>query len=400
MNLTLTSRDHAVRLDLISKVRGTEQAENYFSNIPLQLRGLDVLGALLNCYAKGICVEKAEVTMEKIRELGLARNPLVYNCLLSLYYQIGNLKKFISLIHEMEEKGICFDKFTFSLKLSMHAIASDIDGLDKTLAKMESNSSILDWTTYAAAASGYLKVGHLDKALAMLKISEKLIIDKKSRTAYNFLISQYAACGKKEEVLRLWEQYKKKMKVYIKGYFSVMPAVLKFDDLESAERIFEELESQNLSHDIRIANFLIGAYCRKGLVQKAETLMDRVIIKGGKPDSRTWFYLANGYLWNNQTAKVVEAMNNALMIYQGGWKLNKECLYSCLIHFKDEKDMEGAEKFIKLLRDKEIISEDLEEKLCGYVQNGVSNLNILSGLDGDALAGNSNSSLIKLEETC
>ncbi|KAB5530109.1 hypothetical protein DKX38_020190 [Salix brachista] len=47
----LSPRDVAVRLDLISKVHGLEQAVPYFNSVPESLRGLEVYGALLNCYA-------------------------------------------------------------------------------------------------------------------------------------------------------------------------------------------------------------------------------------------------------------------------------------------------------------------------------------------------------------
>ncbi|KAL3574416.1 hypothetical protein D5086_025029 [Populus alba] len=47
----LSPGDVAVRLDLISKVHGLEQAVTYFNSVPESLRGLEVYGALLNCYA-------------------------------------------------------------------------------------------------------------------------------------------------------------------------------------------------------------------------------------------------------------------------------------------------------------------------------------------------------------
>ncbi|KAJ0028139.1 hypothetical protein Pint_36277 [Pistacia integerrima] len=73
-------------------------------------------------------------------------------------------------------------------------------------------------------------------------------------------------------------------------------------------RIFDEWESQSLTYDFRIPNFLIGSYCRKGLLQKAESLIGKAILKGEKPDWKTWFYMATGYLKNNQTLVAVEAM--------------------------------------------------------------------------------------------
>ncbi|KDP21919.1 hypothetical protein JCGZ_03057 [Jatropha curcas] len=300
-----TSVDIALRLDLLSEVHGIQKAEKYFNNIPQNFRVLEVYGALLNCYVRAKSVEKAEALMQKMRDLGFAKNSLNYNNMLSLYRQTGNFEKIDMLVHEMEENGIAFDNFTFNLLLSAYAAVSDIQGMEKIITKMESGTKIaLNDTSYSAAATGYTKAGLLDKALEMLKKSETLITSKGRSKAYEILITQYAAIGKTDEVLRIWELYKKEEKVYNKGYVCIIPSMLKFDDIETAEKIFEEWECRNLSYDIRIPNFLIGAYCRKGLLGSAETLVDRVVSKGGKPNAFTWYYLATGYLQNDELLKL------------------------------------------------------------------------------------------------
>ncbi|KAK1554281.1 hypothetical protein Q3G72_010050 [Acer saccharum] len=338
-----SASDAAVRLDLISKIQGIEQAENYFNSIPEKLRALPTYTALLNCYAYARNVEKAESTMDKIRELGLAKQPMAYNILLGLYHRTGNYEKLVSLMHEMEEDGIGWDRFTYGIRLTAYSAVSDVEGVDKTVTRMESDTSVvLDWTSYATAASAYAKLGMLDKAVAMMKKSEGLVSGKRSNTAYEYLITQYATYGKKDDVLRLWQVYKEKRKVFNKGYISVIPSVLKFDDLECAERIFEEWESENSLYDIRIPNFMIGAYCRRGLMEKAETFMDRIISKGGKLNEFSWYYLAKGYLHNNQPQKVVEKMKEAIAVSHvchKRWKPDKDVVAACLEYFKQEGDV-------------------------------------------------------------
>ncbi|XP_031265391.1 pentatricopeptide repeat-containing protein At2g20710, mitochondrial-like [Pistacia vera] len=121
----------ATRLDLIHKVEGIEQAENYFNNIPIQLGGHEVYSTLLNCYLNEKSLEKAEATMQKMRDLGLAKYALVYNTLLKLYYQNENYEKLDSLMHETEEKGIGCDKVIFSIRLSAYAATSDVRIFEK-----------------------------------------------------------------------------------------------------------------------------------------------------------------------------------------------------------------------------------------------------------------------------
>ncbi|KAK9921564.1 hypothetical protein M0R45_030069 [Rubus argutus] len=307
--IELLPSDTAIRLDLIAKVRGIEQAENYFNNIPKQLKVLPVYSALLNCYAHAKQLEKAEATMQKMRDLGFTRTPLVYNVLLNLYYQTGNREKFDTLMIDMEENGIGCDRYTYGIRLSAAAAASDLEGVNKIMAKCESDpKGLLDWTNYAVAANGYAKAGDVDKALAMLKKSEQLIpCSKRQRGAYEYLMTQYAVLGKKDNTLRLWKHYKEQMKVYNRGYICIITSLVKIGDIESAEKIFEEWDSAKLHYDIRIPNSFIGAYTRKGLLDKAEAIINRIISKGEKPSPTAWNYLARGYLDHDQIEKAVES---------------------------------------------------------------------------------------------
>lgn len=192
---------------------------------------------------------------------------------------------------------------------------------------------------------------------------------RKVSRAYDFFITQYAACGNKDDVLRVWGHYKLNLKVYNRGYMCVIYSVLKLDGMENAEKIFEEWESRNLNYDIRIPNYLIDAYCRRRLLHKAETLIYKAQLKGGNPNVRTWYLMAKGYLQNNETQKRVEAMKKALVLLGAGtrWKPSKECLAACLGYSKKERDIDGAEYLVKLLTDKEIISAVLRDRLLNNI---------------------------------
>ncbi|XP_061955630.1 uncharacterized protein LOC133677567 [Populus nigra] len=384
--LALTSRAVAVRLDLISKVHGIEQVENYFNNIPTKLKGLESYGALLNCYAYVKSVEKAEAVMQRMRELGFARKPLIFTVMLNLYYKTGNTEKLDPLMREMEENGIAFDKFAYCIRLSSYAAASDIEGMEKTLKRIESDPNVvLDWATYATVANGYSKVGLLDKALEKLKRCERLITGERRSTPYDYLMTQYATTGTKEDVLRVWELHRKH--VGNRTNISVITSLLKFDDLESAEKIFEEWESQKLCGDIIIPNFLVDAYSRKGLLEKAEMLLQRTISNGTKPNANTWYLLAKGYLQHNQTPKAVEAMKEMIVLSGPRSRPSTVSWVACLQHLKDSGDMDNAEGFINLLREKDIISIDIQDKLLSYIKDRDSRLDALSALKGSSLHG-------------
>ncbi|CAK9177517.1 unnamed protein product [Ilex paraguariensis] len=274
--IPLMTGDIADRLNLISRVHGLEQAEKYFENIPQILKGYEVYWALLNCFAHGKAVEKSETFMQKLRDMGYARTPWSYNIMMTLYYKMESWEKLDSLVHEMEEKGIYFDYYTYGIRLSAYAAASDIEGMDNIVTKMESDHRVtLDYYTYGVAADGYLKVGLLDKALTMLsKLEGQMISTKKRNVAFDCLLRLYARTGKKDELHRIWNLYKKE-KIFNNGYMAMMSSLLKFNAIEDAEKIFEEWESRGLTYDFRIPNYLIDVYCRNGLLGKAESLLEK-----------------------------------------------------------------------------------------------------------------------------
>jgi pentatricopeptide repeat protein len=195
----LASQDVAVQLDLISKVHGIEQAQKLFNNTPQHLKVLKVYSALLNCYAKAKLVEKAESVVQEMKSLGFANTLFVYNVILNFYYQTGNPDKINSLMQEMEQNGIGCDKFAHSIQLSAYTSVSDVEGIEKTLTRMDSDPNFFfDWTTYTVAAKGYTKLDLLTKALEMLKKSDRLISGKRRGTAYDSLITYMLQQGRRQ----------------------------------------------------------------------------------------------------------------------------------------------------------------------------------------------------------
>ncbi|KAA8524401.1 hypothetical protein F0562_010808 [Nyssa sinensis] len=382
--LDLLPGDVAVQLDLISKVRGLEQAEKYFHNIPNTSRVFQVYGALLNCYAHAKSLDKAEAIMQKMRDLGFSRTSLSYNAMLKLYSQMGKDEKLDFLMAEMEEKGISCDKFTFNIRLNAYAAASDIEGMEKLLMKMEVYPLFsIDWNAYVVAANGYLKVGLVEKALAMLKKSEQLITIKTRRLAYEILLSMYATAGKKDEVYRIWNLYKKIGRVYNMSYLCMVSALVKLDDLDGAEKILVEWEAENKYFDFRVPNLLVSAYCRKGLFVEAESIVSRLIESGKEPNASTWDRLAFGYHKYNQMAKAVETMKKAILASQPGWKPNSVILASCLEYLKGKEDVEAAEELISLLGERGHFSTDMHNKLVDNIKNGNPEPKILDQMAGD-----------------
>ena len=384
--------DVALQLDLIAKVHGLEQAEKYFNGTPDSLRTFQVYGALLNCYSQNNSLEKAEAIMQKIRDMGCA-NTLSYNAMLGVYSRLGKHDKLDNLMQEMEKNGIRLDGFTYCLRLNAYGDTSDIEGMEKFLMKLETDPSVnSDWNAYIAAANSYLKAGLKEKAVEMLKKSEQFINGSSRRVGYEILLTLYTALGNKAELYRIWNVYKTMGKFFNSGYVCMVSSLLKLDDMDGAEKTFEEWMSGYKLIDFRVPNMLIRAYCNKGLLEKAEQVVSRMIEKEEEPTFVTWNILAAGYHENNQMDKAVDRMKKALMAIQRGRKPNPVILRACLEYLKDKGDVEVAENLIRLLREHSLVSACDSDRLMNYIRNEKPGSNSIAqmlwdheDLDADAI---------------
>jgi len=101
-------KDHAIHLDLIGEIHGVGAAETYFNNLSDNDKTEKPYGALLNCYARELLVDKALAHFQKMKELGFLFSPLPYNNLMSLYTNLGQHERVPSVMAKMKSNGILF----------------------------------------------------------------------------------------------------------------------------------------------------------------------------------------------------------------------------------------------------------------------------------------------------
>ncbi|KAK4410902.1 Pentatricopeptide repeat-containing protein [Sesamum angolense] len=168
-----------------------------------------------------------------------------------------------------------------------------------------------NWTTFSTMATMYIKLGHLEKAEDCLKKIESRITGR-DRMPYHYLISLYGSAGNKEEVYRVWNAYKASFfNIPNLGYHTVISALVRINDIDGAEKIYDEWLSLKSVYDPRVGNLLLSSYVRKGLSQKAETFFDQMIEVGGKPNSMTWEILAEDHIRNRRIADALSCLKNA-----------------------------------------------------------------------------------------
>lgn len=352
MNMTIS--DQAIYLDLISKTRGVAAAENYFIDLPETSKNHLTYGALLNCYCKELLTEKAEALMERMKELKLGLSSMPYNSLMTLYTKIGQPEKIPTIIQEMKSLDIMPDSYTYNIWMRALAAVNDISGVERVIEEMKRDGRVAsDWTTYSNLASIYVDAGVFEKAEKALKELEKRNACR-DLTAFQFLITLYGRIGNLLEVYRVWRSLRLAFpKTANVSYLNMIQVLVNLKDLPGAEKCFREWESGCSIYDIRVANSLIGAYAKEGLLEKAEELKEHARRRGAKPNAKTWEIFLAYHLKNREMKQAVDCVANAISTGRGDgqkWVPSPEIIGVFMQHFEQEKDVDGAEGFLEILK--------------------------------------------------
>ncbi|XP_020706068.1 pentatricopeptide repeat-containing protein At5g27460 [Dendrobium catenatum] len=347
-----STADQAAKVDLIIKVDGIANAELHFEQISHRASQKAASLPLLHLYVKQRELGKAEALLAKINNMGFIVNPHPFNEIMKLYAATGQFKKVIYVVQHMKRNKVPLNVLSYNLWMNACGEVSDIASLEMTYKEMMVDKNVQPgWSTYCTLANIYTRSGLVDKAFTALRIAEnKLSMTK--RLGYSFVMTNYAALGDKEGVLRLWELSKRVGgKIPCANYMSVISCLVKLGEIPEAEGVFRTWESQCWKYDIRVPNILLAAHMRNGCMDKVELLLFHALKKGANPNYKTWEILMEGWVKSKQMEKAVEAMKKGLsMLKHCIWRPNPEILLAIAEHYKEFQNVDDAKRFVKVLR--------------------------------------------------
>ncbi|MED6206893.1 hypothetical protein PIB30_030894 [Stylosanthes scabra] len=268
-----------------------------------------------------------------------------YGVLLKHYAQVSDYEKLYSLMREIIDEGLYCSVLT-NIRLHSCVTIKDIDWLESLLLMMESDpKASIDWITYILAAKSYIQAGQHEKAFEMLEKSEHEIeaesaykslltesyiqagqhkttfeimlwnSDKnkaqRKNSAFKSLLTACASIGKRDNVYRIWDMWKRLDIPYNTSYIYMVNALARLNDVDGTERIFKECESE--ANVFRILNVMVITYCKNGLVEKAEAFLERLSKSGNEVKASIWDRLAYGYYKINDMDNAIRTMNKVIL---------------------------------------------------------------------------------------
>ncbi|KAJ1283483.1 hypothetical protein BS78_03G132000 [Paspalum vaginatum] len=349
MNMSHTH--HAIRLDLIYKVRGLQAAENYFAGLPGPAKDHRTYGALLNCYCSAKMEDKATDLYHKMDGFGISPQCLIFNNLMSLHMKLGQHRKVDSLFQEMKVKNVKPDNLTCCILMTSYAASNKIDAIEELLKEMGEKDVTLVWSAYSTLASIYINAGLIEKAESALRKLEELVGADDARQPFDFLMSLYASAGNVGEVNRVWDVIKAKfIKVTNTSYLGMLQALYKLNDVDRMQQIYMDWESNYEKYDVRLANMMIRGHLKFGMTKEAESLWEKAKEKGAEFDSKTCELFSDHYIINGDMNSALNWVENMTKLSKKAQKLDQDKIHKFHKYFEEHKDADGAERFCNCLR--------------------------------------------------
>ncbi|KNA23147.1 hypothetical protein SOVF_027450 [Spinacia oleracea] len=344
--------DYALRINIIGKVKEISDVENYFDSIPSEAKNKYTYGALLSCYCTKMMTDKALALFEKMDELKYTSNDLAFSNLMSLYMKTGTPEKVTSLVEEMKKRNIPLHNHIYYIWIQSHRYLNNLEGVERVMQEVEEQNSVKeDWQIYSNLAAVYIEAGQSEKANVALKKVEELFDKPKKadRKAYHILISMYASIGDSESVYQVWQKLKSKFSVCPNmSYLIMLRALSTLDDIEGLKKLLEEWELSCISYDDRLPAVLIGAFLRNEMVEEAKKLLQKAEEMAELKVRIAHIIFLNYYLEKHQLASALKHMEAALA---GKWKPLSEKLDPFFEHFKEKKDVKGAEELCRKIEE-------------------------------------------------
>ncbi|KAL1339164.1 hypothetical protein AAHE18_U014200 [Arachis hypogaea] len=397
----ITPSDIAIQLDLIAKVHGAPSAEAVFLRLPDKAKNKRTYGALLNIYVQFQLKEKAESLFDTMKSKGHAIESLTFNVMMTLYMNFKDYDQVDMLVSEMIKNNIKLDAYSYNIWLSSCGSQGLTEKMEQVFDQMTKDPNVVpNCSTFTTMATTYIKMNLFEKAEECIRNAESKI-EGRDRIPYHYILSLYGSIGKKDEVYRVWNNYKLSFpSIPNLGYHSVISSLVRMDDIEGAENLYEQWVSAKAFYDPRIGNLLIGWYVKNGNTDKAIRFFDRMKEDGGVPNPSTWELLSMLHIADKRVTESLSCLKEAFVAKGSkSWRPNATNLDAFFKLCEEQGDMACADDLIELLKKSEFVKDEVYASMIGLSDGTIGKGECSSKIDAVDKTMDDNSQMLNQMES-
>ncbi|KAJ9171112.1 hypothetical protein P3X46_019160 [Hevea brasiliensis] len=292
----------------------------------------------------GLCeagrVDEAISLFKKMKEGDCYPTVRTYTVIIDALFENYRKLEAINLFHEMRNRGCEPNVHTYTVMIDAMYKERKFDESRRMLSEMMEKGLVPSVTTYNALIDGYCKEGMMESAQEILDLMNSNNCSPTERT-YNELICGF--CKRKnvhKAMSFLSKMVEHRLKPYLVTYNSLIHGQCKVGHLDIAYRLLEMMKENGLApdqwiysrieearvlfHSLKdkgikanevIYTALIDGYCKAGMIDDADSLLEIMLTEGCLPNSSTYNALIDGLCKERKVKKALLMLEN--MVQKG-----------------------------------------------------------------------------------
>ncbi|KNC96288.1 pentatricopeptide repeat domain-containing protein [Spizellomyces punctatus DAOM BR117] len=295
-------------------------------------------------YAKEGFLQKAEEICFTERNDDVSPSIVGYTSLLAAYFKHNESERARNLLEELKTRQIQFDVVTYGSIIHGYTKMKDMDSAEEWVRAMAKTGHEPNEIVYGHIINGYLNAGNPEKARQILHMMKENGIVQPGHMCYAPLVNYYLKAGQWENAEELKLEMSNLPSVHTRYHSIYRPYIqhhLDCDEVASADKLVDELQGAGIPLDERVYGLyityfarrldyaqalqwlhraeqaseasypcyssLLNSYARRGRVDDAEALFERMMANGVQPNAGTFAIMmrAHGRAGNPQKAVLI-----------------------------------------------------------------------------------------------
>lgn len=273
-----------ILVDSLAKEKNVERANDIYlefkNEIPPNSR---TFNSLIHGWCKARNLEKAQATIEEMKEHGICPDVVSYTSLIEAYCCEKDFRKVDKVLEKMQENGCPPNIVTYTM--IMHALgkSKEIDEALKVYEKMKSSGCVLDASFYTSLIFILSKDGRLKDAREVFDEMPNQGITRDMRT-FNTMITGFCEHSQEEDALKLLHEMEKSgVKPEFDTYAPLLKMCLKLRRMKVLSFLLTHMSDNNISVGMGTYSLLVRGFCKNGKLKHACLFLEDAVKRGFVP---------------------------------------------------------------------------------------------------------------------
>lgn len=271
-------------MDTLVKEQSVELAQNAYTEFKNHISpNLHTFNILIHGWCKARQLEKAQVTIEEMREHGFCPNVVSYTSVIEAYCYEKDFRKVDAMLEEMQEKGCPPNVITYTIIMQALGKAKQINEAIEVYEKMKQNGLVPDSSFYSSLIYILSKAGRLKDAQHLFDGMPKQGVTR-NVWAYNTMITIACQHSQEEKALKLLKEMEDSQCKPDNGtYVPLLKMCCRLKRMKVISFLLNHMVKNDVGVGINTYSILVRGLCKSGKLEHACSFFEEIVLRGFVP---------------------------------------------------------------------------------------------------------------------